>query len=357
MRVRFIGMMPTQGYSGGRLLSICLAESLATSNVDVDYCTNHIPEMYAEFKGFSKVKFKVCDLNNLSSLSDDNIDVVIIIPHQGGVSLHGEWTRHAIECHAKIVLLNFESPNWFNALSPVKRDPILWSGWDIVSEFSDCILSISSEGNRYASEYYKYVKSNCVFQFCYTAINSIAADSAPEQKMRDKTITVLTRVDPHKGFDSLEPLIDNSLRGYEVKIFLGNGSISSEKQIEWAKKFDRVGIRLSISSAIKGVEKFTLLKKSSLLYFPTRFEGFGIPPLEAAYCKLPTACSDLPVLREFGGTALTYADPSSPKEMLSAIHTALADNERVLENHSRISEIARMDACGFRLKNILSGLF
>lgn len=356
MRVRFVGIMPSKGYSGGRLLALCMAESLASSNVAVDFLVDNLPEMYHEFQSFSRVTLIQADLNNLTPWCDQNVDVVVIVPHQGGVALHGEWVRHAIECHAKIVLLNFESPNWFNSLSPVKRDTALWNGWDIVSEFADCILSISAEGNKYAKQYYHNVKPNCMFEFCYTSINSIAADLAPAPKIQEKIIAVLTRVDPHKGFDALQPLISRSLSGYEVRVFLGNGVVSSKRQLDWEKKFLRVGMRLSISPAIKGIDKFKLLKKSALLYFPTRFEGFGIPPLEAAYCKLPTACSDLPVLREFGGNSLTYGDPLCPRSMQSAVLAALDEKDKLLADHHRISAIARMDACGIRLKTILNRL-
>ncbi|MCW2615289.1 MAG: hypothetical protein JWN08_2283 [Frankiales bacterium] len=44
-----------------------------------------------------------------------------------------------------------------------------------------------------------------------------------------------------------------------------------------------------------------LLTGAAVLLFPSRYEGFGLPPLEARACGTPSLVSDLPVLRESGG--------------------------------------------------------
>lgn len=45
------------------------------------------------------------------------------------------------------------------------------------------------------------------------------------------------------------------------------------------------------------------------LVLPTRYEGFGLPLLEALAVGVPVLASDLPVLREVGGDAVSYAPP------------------------------------------------
>ena len=357
MRVRFLGTMPVAGYSGGRLLALTMAESLAMTGETVDFLVNNIPEMYDEFKSFSRLNLIKADFDNLSPWVDRSIDIVIIIPGQGHIFKHGEWTRHAIECHAKIVLLNFEPPNWFNKVSPYKRDEESWAGWDIVSKYADLILSISQEGNKYAKKYYKSTKEKCKFDFCYPGINTVLADQAPSTRQRQKQIVMLTRIDPHKGFDILEPLVTPKLAGYHVVIHLGTGEFPSSKLRKLRRKFSQLNMKFEIKSAIVGVDKFTLLKQSSLLYFPTRFEGFGIPPLEAAYCLLPCACSNLPVLKEFGKKAFTYGDPNDIKDMRRAVIKALTSQNRLRKEHRRISKIAKMQEYGKRQVKIFKSLF
>ncbi|TML02352.1 MAG: glycosyltransferase family 4 protein, partial [Actinobacteria bacterium] len=48
--------------------------------------------------------------------------------------------------------------------------------------------------------------------------------------------------------------------------------------------------------------------------FPTRAEGFGLPVVEALARGVAVACSDLPVLREVGGTLPHFFDPDDPQD-------------------------------------------
>lgn len=56
------------------------------------------------------------------------------------------------------------------------------------------------------------------------------------------------------------------------------------------------------------------------LFLPSREEGFGIPLLEAGLAGLPVFCTDIPPLRDLGGTQATYFSPDAePAELASRI--------------------------------------
>lgn len=74
-----------------------------------------------------------------------------------------------------------------------------------------------------------------------------------------------------------------------------------------------------------------LYQRATALVFPTRFEGFGLPVLEAMAAGCPVLCSDLPVLREVGGDAAAYADTTSPQRLAEALTALLADPVRRAE--------------------------
>ncbi len=63
---------------------------------------------------------------------------------------------------------------------------------------------------------------------------------------------------------------------------------------------------------------------AACLVLPTLHEGFGLPAIEAMARSLPVACSDIPALREVGGSAALYFDPHSPAQ-ISAASATLAD--------------------------------
>lgn len=64
---------------------------------------------------------------------------------------------------------------------------------------------------------------------------------------------------------------------------------------------------------------------ASCVALPTLGEGFGLPVIESLAHGVPVAASDIPVLREVGGTLPHYFDPADPSDAARAIRGALAD--------------------------------
>ena len=61
------------------------------------------------------------------------------------------------------------------------------------------------------------------------------------------------------------------------------------------------------------------------LVFPSLYEGFGWPPLEAAACGTPAVVSGIPALREVAGPgAVVVEDPENPEKLAAAVKRCLA---------------------------------
>jgi glycosyltransferase involved in cell wall biosynthesis len=73
-----------------------------------------------------------------------------------------------------------------------------------------------------------------------------------------------------------------------------------------------------------------LYRGAEVFVYPSRFEGFGIPVIEAMACGVPCVVSSHPSLDEACGHAAVRADPESPEEFAEGIRRALADREQLV---------------------------
>ena len=71
-----------------------------------------------------------------------------------------------------------------------------------------------------------------------------------------------------------------------------------------------------------------LYRRAELLVFPSLYESFGLPVLEAMACGTPVLVSDLPALRETVGDAGEYVDPLDTQALGEAMLRLIADADR-----------------------------
>src|SRR5205085_10793154 len=71
-------------------------------------------------------------------------------------------------------------------------------------------------------------------------------------------------------------------------------------------------------------ELVRLYRRAAALVFPSLYEGFGQPPLEAMACGCPVACSNAASLPEVVGDAARLFDPHDPEAIAAAVQDVLA---------------------------------
>jgi glycosyltransferase involved in cell wall biosynthesis len=75
--------------------------------------------------------------------------------------------------------------------------------------------------------------------------------------------------------------------------------------------------------------------------YPSLYEGFGIPPLEAMSLGCPVICSNATSVPEVVGDAGEYFDPADPEAIRDAVERVLQSNDRrselVTKGHARRS--------------------
>lgn len=69
-----------------------------------------------------------------------------------------------------------------------------------------------------------------------------------------------------------------------------------------------------------------LLNNAAGVIFPSLYEGFGLPILEAMAAQIPVACSNITSIPEVAGNGAIYFDPRKPDEIADAIVKLVNDN-------------------------------
>jgi len=146
-----------------------------------------------------------------------------------------------------------------------------------------------------------------------------------KKEQSDRYILALSSIAKHKNFERLVQAflkIDIDIKLYIVgginqKIF-GKDSIKILNKIQQSKNIIFLG-RVDD-------EKLVELYSNALFFiYPSLYEGFGIPPLEAQACGCPILLSDITVFREVYGNSVHYCNPLDVDDIRKQIEYLLSD--------------------------------
>ncbi len=92
--------------------------------------------------------------------------------------------------------------------------------------------------------------------------------------------------------------------------------------------FNKTGITERMYHTYVDDNELTYLYKNALAFvFPSLYEGFGLPILEAFSCGCPVLVSNTSSLVEVGGNAVSYFEPKNSASMINAIKSVLKNKE------------------------------
>jgi glycosyltransferase involved in cell wall biosynthesis len=210
------------------------------------------------------------------------------------------------------------------------------------------IIAISEQTKKDIIDFYKIDEHK--IEVCYQSCNDIFRQEVSEiEKNRIKELYNL----PNKFFLTVGSIIERKnlltivQALHQLKpvinipiVVIGNGGAYKEivKDFITKNNLQNDVIFLSEKEGVKDLPSFknsidfpAIYQQAMAMIYPSTFEGFGIPVLEALCSKLPVITSNVSCLPEAGGDAALLIDPFSVNEMAIAMKKVFNDVNIVTE--------------------------
>jgi glycosyltransferase involved in cell wall biosynthesis len=208
------------------------------------------------------------------------------------------------------------------------------------ARFSSRILTVSECSKRDIIETYGVDPNRIVVTYLgidtdvYNPVRPAAADLDAAQKtfeIQRPYIFHHGAVQPRKNLDGLirayKQLMESN-PGLELDLVLaGARGWGYESTVELAKQSSGDRGRVILTGAVADNTLALLLKGAELCVFPSFYEGFCLPMVEAMACGIPSIASNTSCLPEVSGGVLRYFSPNSGDEMTEIIKQSIYDSD------------------------------
>lgn len=114
------------------------------------------------------------------------------------------------------------------------------------------------------------------------------------------------------------PLLQNKHK--DLKIVIVNHSDPA-----YVAKLRATGVKALVTGFVPDEALKALYTAARLVWFPSRYEGFGLPVIEAMACGTPVVTSRASSLPEIGGDVAVYADPNQAHSHVELVDAVLTD--------------------------------
>ncbi len=194
------------------------------------------------------------------------------------------------------------------------------------------IITVSEFSKKELIEFYKINEEDISVVY-----DCVGSQFRPERcyrrdKYSDNYILAVSSIAYHKNFHGIIEAF-SKLRNKKIKLYIVGGlnqKIFGKKSYEILRKI-KTNSNIRFLGAVSDKELIILYSNAQCFIYPSFYEGFGLPPLEAQACGCPAVVSDIPVFREVYKGSAVFCDPYDTFDVASKIDTVLQSKYLRLE--------------------------
>jgi glycosyltransferase involved in cell wall biosynthesis len=215
-------------------------------------------------------------------------------------------------------------------------------------EHADRIIAISEQTKRDIIEFYQIParKIRVCYQSCNPAFFQQVTIEEKQQvreryQLPERYFLYVGSIIERKNLGRLVEAVHTIRKETDIPlVVIGTGG-KYEREVK--RKVEDLGVKdrvifLSRALAAKQQPRFqnamdfpAIYQSATAMIYPSVFEGFGIPVLEALASEVPVITSNISCLPEAGGPGSLLVDPHSPAEIANAMRRVLNDPNKVTE--------------------------
>ncbi len=215
-----------------------------------------------------------------------------------------------------------------------------------VAQAADIVVCVSGATANLAQEYlgFKDNKIRVIGEAASPAFKPLPKDRA-RKIVREKFgiegdyLIFVSTIEPRKEHRTLFQAI-RLIPDAPLLVLVGGRGWRSRGIFKEMARLEEEG-RVRYLGRVGDEDLCALYSAARLSVYPSRYEGFGLPVLEAMACSCPVLCSDSSSLPEVGGEAAAYFRTGDARDLARQLQRLLANNELLDEMARKGIERAR----------------
>jgi len=300
------------------------------------YLSNLIPLIVMSFPNFHfNLLGKIAELKSLPSLSQKNVSFIEVNAPIYSISEQIElakkipkdtslyWATHynypLLRSHKLLVtiydLFHLAMPELVGGIHKRLYAKQMFRG---VKKKSASIITIS---DFTTNEFIKIVGKPTSINSIHLGVEDSWFHIKKMEKLHPKPFLLFVgNVKPHKNLTNLIKafeLITHQISHDLVIVGKKEGFITGDKLV--SEKARQLGDRIHFTGYVEYEVLKNYFAHADLFVFPSLYEGFGLPPLEAMAAQCPVVTSNAASLPEVFGDAALYFDPKDPTDIAAKI--------------------------------------
>ena len=260
--------------------------------------------------------------NIIKDIVQDEIDIYHGLSHEIPLGIEKTNIKSVVTIHDLIFI---RYPHLFSSIDR----KIYHKKFQSACKRANKIIAISHQTKNDIIEFFgtDENKIEVVYQGCNNVFQSKISKKRIEEickkyNLPEKFILNVGTIEERKNLLTILKSIKELPKQHLVVI--GNGKEYKNKCLQYIREHN-LQDRVSFLSGIELEEIAAIYQKSEIMIYPSVFEGFGIPILEALFSKTPVITSQGGCFSETGGEHSIYINPLSVSEIISAITKITTD--------------------------------